>query len=275
MKAQNLAISIPKTKDCDKNCPYCVSRMTGFLEPNLTLFFRNIQKAKTLAKHSQITSVLITGKGEPILEWDLMISVLDEFSEFPVELQTNGIELRTHPEKIVTLSTHGLNVLAISIDNPEEILKYTNVIEQAQATGMLVRYTINMTNKFKYHDFYSIFTMCKNAGIDQLSLREITIPTDAIDTEESKKAQEWIGKNVSYGFVNNIYTSMKEILEKDGRYLMSLPYGANLYDLEGISVTWFNYCVQDSNEGDDIRSLIYQENGHMFFAWNSKASRLF
>ena len=275
MRAQNLAISIPKTKDCDKNCPYCVSKMTGFLKPNLDLFWKNIGKAKTLAKHSNITSVLITGKGEPMQEPDLVRSVLYIFREFPTELQTNGKYLHKNPEYVETLSDEGLNVLAISIDQPEEITEYAHLVKRAQAAGMLVRYTINLTNRFESRSFWHIFTMCKLAGIDQLSLREVTIPTDAIDTKESKAAQEWINKHVNTNFVKTIKVGMKLNLEESGRFLMSLPYGAKLYDLEGISVTWFDYCVQDNNEGDDIRSLIYQEDGHLQTCWNSRASKLF
>jgi len=275
MKAQNLAISIPKTKECDKQCPYCISRMTGYLKPDHTLFFRNLKKVKTLAKHSQITSVLITGKGEPTLEWDLLMSILDEFNEFPVELQTNGKELNKHLEKIMTLATHGLNVLAISIDHPDEMLKNYDLVKKAQDNGILVRYTINLTDRFNKFNFDLLFHECTKISIDQFSLREVTIPMDAVDTAVSKSAQKWIEKNVDPNFVLTMYEQMNETLGENGRFLMSLPYGANLYDYKGISVTWFDYCVQDSNEGNDIRSLIYQEDGHLSMCWNSRASRLF
>jgi hypothetical protein len=251
--------------------------MTGFLKPSPTLFFRNIEKAKTLAKHANITSVLITGKGEPMLEFDLVMKVIDEFRDFPLELQTNGKLLNENPEiKLSTLAVRGLNVLAISIDNPNEMIEYAPLVKKAQELGMLVRFTVNLTDRFKGFAFYNIFEIARRrVEVDQFSIREVTIPTDAIDTEESKNAQEWINKHVPNDFVKRIQFGMKAELEEWGRYLMPLPYGAKLYDLDGVSVTWFDYCVQDSNEGDDIRSLIYQEDGHMYFTWNSKASRLF
>ena len=275
MRAQNLAISVPKFDKCDKDCPYCVSKMTGYLKPNIELFWRNLKKAKTLAKHANITSVLITGKGEPIQEILMVHKLLEEFSEFPTELQTNGKYLHEYPEYIETLAEAGLNVLAISIDNPEEITKYRHLVEHAQAVGMLVRYTVNITDRFDGISFKELFNMCDCAKIDQFSLREVTIPTDAVDTIESKAAQEWINENVNPGSINLTKMQMETDLRMYGRFLMALPYGAKLYDYKGISVTWFDYCVQDKNEGDDIRSLIYQEDGHMYFAWNSKASRLF
>jgi len=286
MRAQNLAISIPKTETCDKNCPYCVSKMTGFLKPNMNLFWRNIKKAKTLATHANITSVLITGKGEPTQDMKNVIDVLEYFEEFPTELQTNGKTLYEDlPNKgaypfvksnmIEKLADAGLNVLAISIDNPNEMLKYQPLVEEAQEHGILVRYTINVTDRFKGFAFEAILGGCKLANVDQFSMREVTIPTDAVDTLESEMAQAWIKKHVPPKLTTNLKMEMVAALENSGRFLMSLPYGAKLYDLNGISVTWFDYCVQDSNEGNDIRSLIYQEDGHMYLAWNSKASRIF
>ena len=275
MRAQNLAISIPKTTECDKKCPYCISLMTGYLEPNFDLFYKNLKKAKTLAKHANITSVLITGKGEPMQDVANVCYVLEKFEEFPTELQTNGKFLYKYPEYLDMLAERGLNVLAISIDNYDEIFKYKHLVEHAQAVGMLVRYTVNMTDRFSECTFNEIFRDCKKSGIDQFSLRDVTIPTDALNTEESNKAQKWIREHVNQSENTRIHSEMIEAIRESGRYLMKLPYDATLYDLEGISVTWFDYCVQDSNEGDDIRSLIYQEDGHLQTCWNSKASRIF
>jgi hypothetical protein len=46
-------------------------------------------------------------------------------------------------------------------------------------------------------------------------------------------------------------------------------------DVGGIAVTFFEYCVQDSNGEDDIRSLIYNQDGHLYTTWNSPASMIF
>ena len=47
MKAQTLAISVPNY-GCNKNCPYCVSKMTGYLKSNESLFLDNTQEGLTL-----------------------------------------------------------------------------------------------------------------------------------------------------------------------------------------------------------------------------------
>ena len=66
MKANNISISIPN-KGCRKNCSYCVSKMTGYMKTDKELFINNRHKARRLAEMSEVSSVSITGKGEPSL----------------------------------------------------------------------------------------------------------------------------------------------------------------------------------------------------------------
>ena len=82
MKANNLSISIPN-RGCDKNCPYCVSKMTGHVEFNENLFYRNLPKVFQFSQMAQISSVSLTGKGEPMLNFDAIKIVLETFRKFP------------------------------------------------------------------------------------------------------------------------------------------------------------------------------------------------
>jgi sulfatase maturation enzyme AslB (radical SAM superfamily) len=276
VKAQNLAISIPDV-GCDKNCPYCISEMTGKIEANNSLFLKNIIKARTLAISANITNVLITGKGEPMLNLPMVKTVLRTFSNFPTELQTNGRAIIKNTGLLKILSDYGLNVLAISVDDPSFITKtYTSkIVEEAKEYGMLVRFTVNISDRFEGYTYTDILHSCETVGIDQMSIREITIPTDFVKTVESEVATYWIKKHVSKDLVERIKAEMKEKINDSGRFIAALPYGAKMYDIHGISVTWFDYCVQDNTDGTDIRSLIYQEDGHLYLTWNSVASKLF
>ena len=90
MRAQNLTICVPY-QGCDKNCPYCISKMTGYISSwHWPMMERNIPKVRKLAEASQISSVLITGKGEPMLAESYVRKMIAAFKDFPVELQTNG-----------------------------------------------------------------------------------------------------------------------------------------------------------------------------------------
>lgn len=280
MIAQNLAICIPDN-GCDKNCPYCVSKITGKMHnSNPKLMSSNVKKVRTLAKVAQVYTVLLTGKGEPFLN-DTMISFfIEEFSDFSVEIQTNGIKLardcRGRVNRLETLQKWGLNVIAVSVDNFLDI--DSNLFRAIHDAGMVSRITFNVTNKLHMHNasyndltFHNLLGICKSNHIDQMTLRNVVIPNNTKETKESI----WIKENVDSSMYRKLESQMIEACDKSGFLLRQLPYGASVYDYEGIAVSYSRYCVQDSNKGDDIRSLIFQENGHCYTSWASKASILF
>jgi hypothetical protein len=239
----------------------------------------NMEKAKTVARACGVTSVLITGKGEPCLSDFLSVRIA--FKEFPIELQTNGKALLKDSE-LADGVLSSINVLAISIDDIEEIYKFKPLVEKAHRFGILVRYTINISDRFANLSFANMFYNCKDVGIDQLSLRRISVPKIICKTAEAAEACFWINRHSTNNpVVDKIFDEMKGFinasLEKGtGQLIMELPFdNAMVYDLQGISVTYFDNCIQEKNNTSDIRSLIYQEDGHLYTSWDSDASKLF
>lgn len=281
MRANNLTISIPNM-GCDKNCPYCVSQCTGLMEPKPALMRRNYPKVLNMARMAQVSSVLITGKGEPCLNFTGSVGVLgftEKFNEFPVELQTNGIWLEKNLDQCSKLADAGMNVIAVSVDNlRHEYLPLSHAIHDA---GMLFRMCFNVTNenhllregqaKGTVVPFADVLFYAQMSGADQLTLRKITAPNYTGETAQSK----WIEENCDDQTYNRLLLELKGMCDKEGHHLRTLPYGAKVYDLQGIAVSYSDYCIQDSNNSDDIRSLIFQEDGHLYTSWNSNASKLF
>jgi hypothetical protein len=69
---------------CDAHCPFCVSKQTGLDEvarhgPDIN--WRNLAKAWGLVDRGRCTTVLMTGKGEPLLYPDEISSYLEWFNE--------------------------------------------------------------------------------------------------------------------------------------------------------------------------------------------------
>ena len=101
--------------------------------------------------------------------------------------------------------------------------------------------------------------------------------------EESNEARKIDAELEAEGFDREDKSYYEELVKglnaltkaKDCIFLRTLPYGAKLYDIYGISVTYFDYCIQDSSNEDDLRSLIFQEDGHLNTNWNSEAGRIF
>ena len=271
MRAANLTISIPY-KGCDKNCPYCVSQMTGIKRTNTSLMVRNINKVKTLARAAQVTNVLFTGKGEPCLNWECLLDYIDKFRDFPCELQTNGIILNNDPNKVDILFLAGLDVVAISIDRLDQFPKYSMLFDRIQDVGMTSRVTLNVTNMIpEVTTFQDVVAQCLIFGIDQLLLRNIVIPNNV----PKSKYTMWIRDNTNPAQYDTMVDEMREELAKHGTFIRSTEFGMLIYDYMGISVTTSDYCIQDNSQNIDIRSLIYLDDGHLYTSWNSKASRLF
>jgi len=278
MKANNLTISIPQPKDgfrCDENCPYCISLMTPFVQFNYDLFFDNLEKVKYMAKTCSVSSVLLTGKGEPTLNYHLLLQTAMKFSSFPMELQTNGKWLLDHIDAMKELKAVGLDTLAFSIDNLYNVIELYPLSKKACDLGMTVRVCLNLTNKITPKiKFVEIIASIKDFLIDQLLFRQLMIPDKVLETEQSKKVQAWIRDNVDVSTYNRLYQEMLNIVdEKD--LIRILPHGVRVYDIDNIAVTFSDYCVQEYNNTEDIRSLIYLEDGHLYTSWDKISSRLF
>lgn len=270
MRATNLSISVPNY-GCKKNCPYCISKMTGYVEKNFSHMLRNAEKVKSIAKQAQVSSVSFTSKGE-ILDAEesrsAFIQLIKQFKDdFACEIQTNGdsLDIKT----IQFLYNHGIDTVAISIDNFIDIPKLQPVFEAINYFGMTIRLTVNLLPE-TYDKHVSVyFDFCKAYNVHQISFRSVTTPSfsEVVKTAVGKKTYNWIRDNVSNAKTYNFLKEYKLYLEDNGRKIRQLPYGAALYNVGNISTTYFEYCIQDGNSEQDIRSLIFYEDGHLATTW--------
>ncbi len=282
MRAQSLSVCIPFA-GCDKACPYCVSKITGLEVGCFSLMMDNLPKVKTLAKAAQVSTVLFTSKGEPFVNYSNVLLFINAFKEYWTEVQTNGIWLSQNKKKLPELQKTGLNIIAVSVDSLNSLRQ--SLFEAIRDAGMVGRVTFNITNNSylrcgsmpkgysltKAVTFQELIDTCKDFGVHQMTLRNIVTPAYTEPTKESK----WIEDCVDKDLYARLRSEMMEACTNRGHLLRSLDYGAKVYDYEGISVSYSDYCIQDSSNGDDIRSLIFQENGHVYTTWNSEASILF
>lgn len=272
IKAENLTISLPN-KGCNKNCPYCVSKMTGYIEENIELMLRNIFKVIKIAEIAEINSILFTGKGEPLLSDSLnnMTKFCKYIQNWPIELQTNGICLVQKPELIDYLYELGINVIAISIDNNNQLALMKEIFKKIYQKGMLCRMTLNITNLLVISDFSEILDYCHQNNISQLSLRKIVVPENPKDSLIVK----WIEENVEESLYTKLVDSSTKYLKENGKIIRTTTDGITIWDCYGVSYAHIDYCIQERNQSNNIRSLIFAEDGHLYTSWNSKASTLF
>ena len=274
MRAQNLTISIPADK-CDRNCPYCISRITWQTEPNLKLMNRNLRKVRRLARIAGVPSILITCKKEPFMNVQELLRFSWEFSENHwLEVQTNGLFFIKHSSELSkNLYRDGINVVAFSIDNIQSIEKYANAIYDLNKFGIITRICINITKFISdFYNFREVMQRIINLGdVRQVLFRNINYPTNSDPESDEVK---WIDNYVSETGYDDFHKQMKMTGELS--ILRTIPQtGVTTYNYKGISVCFSDYCVQESNKDEDIRSLIFQEDGHVYTSWNYRSSILF
>jgi hypothetical protein len=61
----------------------------------------------------------------------------------------------------------------------------------------------------------------------------------------------------------------------NAQQIRKLRYGVRIYDLDGMSVSISDNCIQEASDENNLRSLIYGDDGHLYTSWDSRASKIF
>lgn len=272
MRANVLTISVPGT--CKMNCPYCVSKMTYQVDENKYLFKENLPKVKALADRMGITHILITSKGEPMDNLDPLRAVLEIFYDYYVEIQTRLHDFNN--DQLAIIARYSVDIIAVSIDHPIQ-LEDKKHWQNYNHFPWITRATIVLTKVFRGWTLLRFIDQCLILGFRQLTIRQPTVPKGIENTPEAKKIAEWIIKNTDPKLYQNILDRIDVMANSDDpniTYIRDLPFGADIWDIHGISFTAMRYCVESHN-GEILRHLIYQADGHLYTTWDSRGSILF
>jgi molybdenum cofactor biosynthesis enzyme MoaA len=246
--------------------------MTGYIDARVDVIQRNIPKVIQVAKSADVTSVLLTGKGEPTMDMPYLLTIIKEFSRvYPVELQTNGVRLSQNLVELSQLYLAGLDVLAVSIDSLEQTVDYQDLFAAVNKLGMIARITVNITQKVRHVTFPQLINYCNIHNIKQLTLRKIVAPENPVDLP----TVQWIERNAPPELYDSIMDEARTQITLEGKLIRQLAHGFNVYDVRGVSFSYSDYCIQERSLGSNVRSLVFQEDGHLYTSWNSKASILF
>ncbi len=281
MKANNLSICVPHGKQECRLCPYCVSRMTGMYCENIDLMRQNMPKVATLARATGVTSVMITGKTEPMDSIELWGELIHVFSDFPMEIQTNSRWWHngTHGmEELHLLKKIGVNIVAMSADDRSGIDTVCRISAIAEETGLVVRATLNVsdrlfpTHSVRTEDVGEIIELLSCGFVRQCTFRKLSYPSSAADTPEA----EWIQNHNCKSLFGQVMAAQKNYIEKQGgRLVRRLPdLGVSISDIGRMSIATSDYCIQEAPADDNIRSLIFANDGHVYTSWDSSGTLL-
>jgi molybdenum cofactor biosynthesis enzyme MoaA len=282
MEIQLLSI-VTGTSACNARCPFCISKMTpDFLGlQKHTVNWRNFHVAAKLAKSCNAQTVMITGKGEPVLFPDEIsgyLSALQKY-DFPlIELQTNGILLWELKEKYEPYLREwyekGLTTIALSIvhydaeKNRSIYLPYkksyidlSGLIGHLHKIGFSVRLACIMIKDYidTPQELEKLIAFAKVNHVEQLTARPVNAPAKSAHED----VMTWTHNHLIEK--ENVH-AVQTYLECVGHKIMQKSYGALLYDVHGQNVCFTNSLTL-CPESEDIRQLIFFPDGHIRHDW--------
>lgn len=287
MKIQTLSVVVGGSA-CNATCKYCVSQLTGCKkgieegQKPMEINKRNFNIACNFAKQSSVSTVLLTGKGEPTLYQNHITRYLEMLEKwnFPfIELQTNGILLSNMKVNILKewydagLTTISLSCCHWSPKKNMQILGQDTYmarnIQKLHKIGFAVRISCVMVDGYvdNLNALIQFINWCKQRDVEQFTIRPVgnISEEEAGDDEVKNSVRKWIVDNSK--FKNKLYV-IEEWLEKpqNATRLLTLAHGAVVYDVNGQNMSW-NSCLTRSDNPDDIRQLIFSSDGHLRYDW--------
>lgn len=288
MKIQTLSI-IAGGAACNARCPFCISQMTGkdiLVEPINVL---NFDKACRLAQISDVTNVIITGKGEPTLYPDQITDYLKHLQKyyFPiVELQTNAIVFSLEKEKyspyLKQWHEMGLTFIAVSIVHYDPEKNRANYIpyeknypdlgdltKYLHSFGFSVRLTCTMV-KGCVDSAIEAKAMVKKSqewGAEHLTLRKVATPK----ISQNATVYAW---TKAHELTSNNMSEIESYLNENGNRIGAFDYGGSIYDVDGQNVCFTN-ALTLKTDSEDFRQAIYFPDGHVRFDWQYRGAIIF
>lgn len=268
---------------CNARCPYCVSRMTprqgvGLKVPQINR--RNFRIGCMFAKDSNVSTILLTGKGEPTLFPGHITFFLEESRRFGfpfVELQTNGILLFQKREKYEKYlrKWHGLGLTLVAISIAHYESKRNREIFQPKGPCMdlvgLIGYLHEMKLSVRLScvmftggvdsvkEVRNLIAFARDNRVEQLTIRPVEMPKRS----EDPRVAAWVANHM---LDSRRLKAIRRFLEKNGNKLMELVHGAVVYDVKGQNVCLTNALTIDPFS-DEVRQLIFFPDGHLRYDW--------
>lgn len=292
MKTHTFSIVVG-TAACNAKCPFCVSKMT---QSPASLDLVNVRRFHTACRiveqaRDGLVSVLLTGKGEPLLFPIGITQYLKWLQEyrFPlIDLQTNGILLKSCDDQgyLNKWAATGLTLVCISIthwepDHSNSLMgidrgfDFYKAIEVVHKAGLAARLNCTLTKSgcSTLYDVDTLINCCRREGIEQLTFREVEVP-DYVSGPElgdmTNQVRNYAKKEKPVGFANQIRLHLEM---KGATKLMELPHGAVIYDDDGQNVCVSN-CLTSTSDPNDIRQIIFFPDGRIAYDWKYKGARI-
>ena len=285
MAIQSLSILVPCNGHCWNNCRFCVSQMHDEHYSKDIITTNNIPQSylnrMQWTRDAGCDSLIFTGVTEPQqnLPFIYKLLTLNRTLRTPfynISIQTTGTALT--PGEIERLAQAGINTIALSISSfsdqenwdiiqaPKKVrtMSIADIMGCAKDNGMNVRACLNLTSEFNAVSPWIYFDWAEQYDVDQLTFRKIY-------SSGNNEKSTWIREHL---FDNDRFESIRQFIIEHGTIVRRLPFGALLYDVNGISTVIDEDCMAEHNI-EEIRYAVLRANNHLYSSWNKKGSLIF
>ncbi len=289
LKAQTLSVVVG-TEACNAQCPFCVGKMNHSVGVTKSINWRNFERTLMLCDKAEISTALLTGKGEPTLYPDQISSYLNVLNKrMPFnELQTNGIRLPSLIDNGTVRGWYnsGLTTMCISVVHynrkanasiySKDYPRLTDLIKDLHDIGLSVRLSVVCIQEYidSPQMIYKMIDFAKDMEVEQLTFRP------AIQSEELKdtEAQKWVNNHIfpAFHFDYNIASVIVDQRNKGAKkavLLRKLIHGGEVYDINGQNVCFTN-CMTLKPDTNELRQIIFYPDGHLRYDWGYKGAIL-
>lgn len=298
MQIQSLSVVVPN-KRCVNNCPFCVSRMLNnsneypnlmdINHPRYDINVREYLKRLRFVADNGCQTLILTGTSEPQQNKQFLatFALLHQQIGSPftnIEMQTTGMGLHNNRDYIRFLRNFvGVNTVALSINSmndkqnlellghKENSLKPSLVI--AELCALLKEYDFNIRCCFNLSDAFNgvdpseLFDKAtEDYHADQITFRKLYVSDKG--TEQGK----WIAE---HEFSYNDNDLLKSHLRYNYPIIGKTLYGADIRDVNGMSVIYDEDCMGKNPETEVKKFLILRPNCKLYSQWDSTASLVF
>jgi molybdenum cofactor biosynthesis enzyme MoaA len=280
MKAHTFSIVVGDRR-CNAECPYCIAKMTSSELIHVDFNKKKFKRACRIADQMRdgLMNVILTGLGEPLLAPQQITQYLGAMGRgFPrVDLQTNGILIEKNLENLELWQEMGLSLVCLSVAGTSDYLSnkamgiksnfdYWKTARMLKDIGLAVRLNCTMTKNgiYRTDDAMLILDRAANAGIDQVTFREVEMPYNVADD----KVGEWVDANKARGAAVRL---LHHLESRGAVRLLEMPHGGVVFDYGGQNVAIAN-CLTTSTDPNDIRQIIYFPDGHLQYDWRYKGA---
>lgn len=272
------------TNACIASCPFCVSGVKPMVENLLApeINWRNLKIACNLANRSNVDTVMLTSRGEPLLFPEQITEYLKHLKEFNfpfIELQTNGILFAKkkdfYSKFLKEWYDNGLTTITISVvsfrpevnqkvylPNENNYIDLVDLIKYLHSFGISLRLTCVCCNGMtdSKEEVANFINFAKENKVEQVTLRPVN------DEYRRESAQLWIQKNK---LSDKQKADIIYFLKTEGTELLDLERIGTVYDIYDQNVCLsmpLNKYTRDTNP-DNGRQLIFFPDGHLKYEW--------